>query len=176
MSELQTNISRPEDRWGLRPGSLLSALNVRVFRKFARQWRKLPPFKGKVRVAKELRKILGLDNHHILETIVLNDPVSYRATLDLHSWHELLAFIDGGYEGDTVRFLARCFDRRGCFLDIGANIGLIGLPFAASIDPSNLPEYPFVFCIEAVRSNFERLVHNIQLNQRQRSIIAISAA
>jgi FkbM family methyltransferase len=175
MSELQTNISRPEDRWGLTPGSLLSALNLRVFRRFARQWRKLPPFKGKVRVEKELRKILGLDNHHILETIVLNDPVSYRATLDLHSWHEFLASIDGGYEGDTVRFLARCYDRRGCFLDIGANIGLIGLPFAACIDPSNLPEAPFVFCIEAVRSNFERLVHNIQLNQRQRSIVAIAA-
>jgi FkbM family methyltransferase len=175
MSELQINTSRPEDRRGLRPGSPLSALNVGLFRRFARQWRKLPPFKGKVRVAKELRKILGLDNHHILETILLNDPVSYRATLDLHSWHELLAFFDGGYEGDAVRFLARCYDRRGCFLDIGANTGLIGLPFASCIDPSNLAESPFVFCIEAVRSNFERLVHNIQLNQRKRSIVAIAA-
>src|SRR5262249_50813483 len=47
MSELQTNITRPEDRWGLTPGSLLSALNVRVFRRFARHWRKLLPFRGK---------------------------------------------------------------------------------------------------------------------------------
>ena len=120
-----------------------------------------------------MQKILRLENHHILETIILSDPISYHATLDLHSWCEFLAFIDGGYEGDTVRFLARCYDRRGFFLDIGANVGLISLPFAAIIDPSNFAESPFVFCIEAVRSNYERLVYNIQLNQREKTIVAI---
>jgi hypothetical protein len=41
-----------------------------------------------------------------------------------------LAFFDGGYEPDAVRFLTRCYDRDGAFLDIGDNIGLISLPFA----------------------------------------------
>jgi FkbM family methyltransferase len=164
---------RPEDRQGLRPGSPMSKLNVGLFRRFAGQWRKLPNFRGKVRLAKELQKKLGLENHHILETVVLNDPARYHATLDLHSWNEFLAFVDGGYEGHTVRFLAGCYDKRGCFLDIGANIGLISLPFATFIDPSNFAESPFVFCIEAVRSNYERLVHNIQLNQREKAIVAI---
>ena len=41
-----------------------------------------------------------------------------------------LAFFDGGYEPDAVRFLTRCYDRDEAFLDIGDNIGLISLPFA----------------------------------------------
>ncbi len=41
------------------------------------------------------------------------------------------------------RFLARCYDEDGAFLDIGANIGLINsLPFANIIDPSNLKALP----------------------------------
>ena len=173
MPGLQITKKRPEDRQGLRPGSLISELNVGLFRRLAGQWRKLPNFRGKVRLAKELQKNLGLENYHILETIVVRNPVPYHATLDLHSWHEFLAFIDGGYERDTVRFLASCYDKRGCFLDIGANIGLISLPFAALIDPSNFAESHFIFCIEAVQSNYERLVHNIQLNQREKTIVAI---
>ena len=173
MPDLQITKKRPEDRQGLRPGSPISKLNVGLFRRFAGQWRKLPNFRGKVRLAKGLQNNLGLENHHILETVVLSDPASYQATLDLHSWNEFLAFVDGGYEGHTVRFLASCYDKRGCFLDIGANIGLISLPFAALIDPSNSADSPFIFCIEAVRSNYERLVHNIQLNQREKAIVAI---
>lgn len=164
---------RPEDRQGLRPGSPISRLNVGLFRRFAAQWRKLPNFRGKVRLAKGLHNSLGLENHHIFQTVVLSDPACYHATLDLHSWHEFFAFVDGGYEGHTVRFLASCYDKRGCFLDIGANIGLISLPFAVLIDPSNSADSPFIFSIEAVRSNYERLVHNIQLNRRQKVIFAI---
>src|SRR5439155_15776072 len=78
-----------------------------------------------------------------------------------------------GYLKDVVRFLARCYDKQGAFLDVGANVGLISLPFAATIDPSNMATSPFVYCIEAIRSNYLTLVHNIQINGRQGTIIPI---
>jgi FkbM family methyltransferase len=106
----------------------------------------------------------------------VTNPATFRATLDLHSWHELLAFFDGGYEPETVRFLTRCYDRDGAFLDVGANIGLISLPFASIVDQSNSARSPFIFCIEAIKSNYEALIQNIKLNQRQSSIVAIGKA
>src|SRR5215472_16488973 len=104
-------LNRPENRRGLTPGSPISALSVAFYRLFATQWRALPAFRGKVRLAKGLKTLLGLDNHHILKTVTLTNPATFRAILDLHSWHELLAFFDGGYEADAVSFLTRCYDR-----------------------------------------------------------------
>jgi FkbM family methyltransferase len=173
MPELQNKNKRPEDRKGLTPGSRLSRFNVQLFRRFAAQWRKLPNFRGKVRIAKELKTKLGLDNHHIIETVNLSIPARYCATLDLHSWHEFVTFVDGTFEEGTVRFLTKCYDGSGCFLDIGANIGLISLPFANLVDPSNSSESPFIFCVEAVRSNYERLLDNIKLNRRDKAVVAI---
>jgi FkbM family methyltransferase len=111
-----------------------------------------------------------------LETVTLTNPATFRATLDLHSWHELLAFFDGGYEPDAVRFLTRCYDRDGAFFDVGANVGLISLPFASIVDQSNSAHSPFIFCIEAIKSNYEALIQNIKLNQRQSSIAPIGKA
>jgi FkbM family methyltransferase len=164
---------RLEDLRGLREGNAIAAFSAALFRAFAKRWRQLPPFKGKVRLAKEAKRLMGLDTHHFRETVTLYDPVPYRACLDLHSWHEFLAFFDGGYEPDTVRFLVRCYDKRGAFLDVGANVGLISLPFASIVDPDNTASSPYVFSIEAVRSNYEALIHNIRLNGRDKSIIAI---
>jgi FkbM family methyltransferase len=172
MTEPKNSERRPEDRQGLKEGSRIAELNVALFRLFASHWRELPNFRGKIRIAKELKRLLGLDNRHILETVVLNNP-AFSATLDLHSWQEFLAFFDGGYEIETVQFLARCYDKDGAFIDVGANVGLISLPFANIVDPSNSRVSPFVFCIEAIKSNYEALLHNIKLNKRQNAIIAI---
>src|SRR6516162_10167250 len=83
--EMSQPINRPEDRRGLTPGSPISALNLAFYRLFANQWRTLPAFRGKVRLANGLKKALGLDNQHILETATLTNPATFRATLDLHS-------------------------------------------------------------------------------------------
>jgi FkbM family methyltransferase len=172
MAETQIIKKRPEDRRGLKEGSLVAGLNIALFRLIANRWRTLPNFRGKVRFAKGLKTVLGLDNRHIVETVILSNP-KFAVTLDLHSWHEFLAYIDGDYETETVHFLARCYNEEGIFIDVGANIGLISLPFASIVDPSNLAASPFIFCIEAVKSNYEALVHNIELNRRQNNIIAI---
>ena len=162
-------IDRPEDRHGIEQGTLLSNAHVAFYRKFARQWRRLPNFRGKIRIAMELYRILGLENHHIFETATIKNPTKYRAILDLHSWLERLAFMMNGYESDAVRFLARCYPDVGYFLDIGANIGLISLPIT---ERKSAP--PAIFCIEAVRANFDRLRQNIDLNHHQKIIVPIN--
>ena len=164
---------RPEDRHGIQQGTLLSDVNVAFYRSFVRQWRKLPNFRGKVRAALELYRVLGLENHHIFETATIKYPARYLAILDIHSWHEHLALIMNGYESDTVRFLVRCYPGEGYFLDVGANIGLICCPFAELIDHSRRGASPQIYCIEAVKSNFDRLLQNIELNNRQNAIVPI---
>lgn len=166
-------INRPEDRHGIQQGTLLSDVNVAFYRNFVRQWRKLPNFRGKVRAALELYRVLGLENHHIFETATIKYPARYLAILDIHSWHEHLAFLMNGYESDAVRFLARCYPGEGYFLDVGANIGLICFPFAELIDQSRRGASPRIYCIEAVKANFERLIQNIEINNRQNAIIPI---
>jgi FkbM family methyltransferase len=176
MSERQNSRKRPEDRQGLRQGTPISAVSVASYRLLVNRWRALPNFRGKVRLAKQLKTFFGLDNHHILETVQLITPQHYSVALDLHSWHEFLAFIEGEYEAGTVRFLVRCYDNQGVFLDIGANIGLISPPFAATIDPTSEATTPFVYSVEAVKSNYLRLVDNIRLNGRQSTIMPIGKA
>src|SRR5437016_2761473 len=92
--------------------------------------RRFPNFKGKVRAILALYRSMGLESRHITIQRVLHHPIPYRVRLDLHSKHERMALIMDGYESDTVKFLHRLFDPSGCFLDVGANIGLISLPFA----------------------------------------------
>lgn len=160
----KTQNIRPEDRHGVKRGTALANLFIGLYLNFARLWRRLPRFRGKVRSAISLRKLLGLENQHIQEAVRLARPVPYLALLDLHSWHEFVAYFDGGYESDTVEFLGRCFDGKGYFLDLGANIGLISLPFAlltSSRDATNTK----VYCVEAVTSNFQRLQENIKINE-----------
>lgn len=165
---------RPEDRHGIRQGKLLSEINVGVYRAYSRPWRRLPSFRGKVRTAKELRRLLGLENHHILESVTLNRPVSYKATLDLHSWLEFIAYFTGGYEADTVEFLVKCYNNNGYFLDVGANIGLISVPFSIMTRSTSTRTAASVYSIEAVNSNHERLQENIEINGLLEQISAIN--
>ena len=164
---------RPEDRDGLKQGSILSSINLGVYRAYSRLWRHLPEFRGKCRIAKEFRRVLRLENHHLLESASLTKPIAYKATLDLHSQHEFFAYFTGGYEGETVDFLVKCYSGDGYFLDIGANIGLISIPFALMVNRSLAQPKGFVFSIEAIKSNQERLQENIELNDLLDTVVPI---
>jgi FkbM family methyltransferase len=80
-----------------------------------------------------------------------------------------MALLMDGYEADTVSFLFRLFDQAGCFVDVGANIGLISLPFTRLVlDKGGAKAVgrstPIAYSIEPVRSNYETLAGNIELN------------
>ncbi|HEX8617632.1 MAG TPA: FkbM family methyltransferase, partial [Thermoanaerobaculia bacterium] len=102
----------------------------------------------------------GLEHRHYSVRARLQRPVRFDMLLDLHSWLQRLAFVDGGYEEDTVEFLLelRRMDGRGAaLLDVGANIGIISIPFARKSSAS-------VVAVEAVPDNVARLRTNIELN------------
>jgi FkbM family methyltransferase len=140
-----------------------------LFLAVASPWRRLPNFRGKVRALLALHRSLGLGPRHVVVERVLHRPIPYRARLDLHCDHERMALLMDGYEADTAEFLFRLFDRSGCFLDIGANIGLISLPFTRlALERAGLKaagrDTPVTYCVEALRSNHHALVRNVALN------------
>ncbi len=164
---------RPEDRQGLEPDSRLSRFNSSILRSIADVCHALPNFRGKVRAAEMAMKFLRLENHHMLKTASIDSPAQYLALLDFHSRHERWAYFMNEYESDTTRFLVRLFDGEGCFIDVGANIGLIALPFSKLVAERDRAA-PQIYCIEAVSANVERLQHNIRLNGLEETIRAIA--
>ena len=155
--------SRPEDRPGLLPGTYLARVNSVLYKPAGNWLHVLPNFRGKVRTGLALYKFLGLQRHHIFVEATLRHPTQYRVRLDFHSMLQRMAYLYSGYEHETVIFLARCYQGTDYFLDIGANIGVISIPFVklSSIETSNT--YTAI-CVEAVRSNFKALAYNIRIN------------
>ena len=135
----------------------------------------LPPIRGKVRVLNALHKWLGLVDKPLAVAANLRRPTRYRAQLDMRSWLQRLAFLSGGYEADTVEFLLRLSAtgaQRGYLLDIGANIGLISIPFAIRtqlLSPS-ISNGSVVVAIEAVPANFRALSTNVAINHLQSAV------
>lgn len=163
---------RPEDRSGLRAESLFLPLNSSILGSIADACHALPNFRGKVRAADMAMKFLKLENHHMLKTVSIDSPVTYLALLDFHSRHERWAYFMNEYEKDTTRFLVRLFTGEGCFIDVGANIGLIALPFSKLVAARDR-HAPEIYCVEAVSANIERLEHNIRLNGLEETIFTI---
>ena len=76
------------------------------------------------------------------------------------------------YEDATVEFLLRLWQPGELYLDVGANIGLIAIPFTLSSKAKSLAggraslgKGKMTFCIEAVDSNIRSIEANIQLNE-----------
>jgi len=157
---------RPDDRVGGPQHTVDSKIRRAVYRSISRLCHHIPNFRGKVRAANAAHTALGLANQHILTRCNLKRPTSYKAILDSHSWHERLAFLESGYEPQTARFLARLFKGTGSFIDVGANIGLIAIPFTKLVTKA-CGVTPKSFCVEAITSNAERLKKNIQINELQ---------
>jgi FkbM family methyltransferase len=137
----------------------------------------LPAFRGRTRLFLVLFKILGLAKEHVYVETRLRKPVAYRVRLDLHSWLQHIAYLTGGYEDDTVRFLLRLFQRhssKGYCLDIGANIGLISIPLALLLQQEEGSGR--VISIEAVADNYRALKTNISLNSLDADLLAVCAA
>lgn len=128
-----------------------------------------PRIRGKTRLLLLVYRMLGLEKQHIQVRANLRDPVPFVAELDLHAWLQRVAFLTGGYEGDTVRFLLRLHEwsgSRGYLLDVGANIGLLTIPFARSVTQRPLA----AVAVEAVPDNLAVLRRNIDLNELQDAI------
>jgi FkbM family methyltransferase len=129
-----------------------------------------------------LHRLLGLERRHLVVSTVLHHPVRFRVNLDLFCLHERMAFFMDHYEPGTVEFLLRLRQPGETFLDVGANIGLIAVPFTllcAAKDREQRRESPhqaLTYCIEAVAANRESLAANIALNGLADQIAVVGSA
>ena len=147
----------------------------RVFLAMGRVGVRFPPVRGKTRLLLLAYRALGLAGRHVLVDAHLRRPVRFVARLDLHAWLQRVAFLTGGYEEDTVEFLLelqRRSGRDGYLLDVGANIGLIGIPFAMRAAPRR----PSVVSVEAVPDNVAVLRQNIAANDLDEVITVVPFA
>ncbi|HYM60952.1 MAG TPA: FkbM family methyltransferase [Thermoanaerobaculia bacterium] len=125
-----------------------------------------------------LFETLRLPKYHTYVQATLTRPTTYLANLDLHSWLQRIAFLTGGYEAGTVRFLlrlSRSHEKTGYLLDIGANVGLISIPFALSV-ASHGEETVRVVSVEAVADNYQALIANVALNALNAAILVVPVA
>lgn len=142
-------------------GSPSRTFAERVFLATGRVFAWVPPIRGKTRILLLLYRLLGLKGRHVIVEAYLRRPVRFVARLDLHAWLQRVAFLTGGYEADTVEFLLDLHGRgggSGYLLDVGANVGLIAIPFAKRSASR-------VVAVEAVPDNVAVLQQNIRLNQ-----------
>lgn len=123
-----------------------------------------------------LHNLLGLGGKHVEVDARLTRPVSYRMLLDLHSKHELMAYLMSEYEASATTFLVSVYDGNGYFLDVGANIGLISIPFAfmtATAGPAPALAPMPIYCVEPIRSNYDSLCRNVSRNDLDKRIKAL---
>lgn len=152
------------ERQGLVCGTIpplqTESIAERLFVAAGRVAARLPHVRGKTRLLLVLYKMAGLENRHLSVRARLRRPVPFDVLLDLHSWLQRVAFLTGGYEEDTVEFLLelrRMDGRGGALLDVGANIGVISIPFVLASSASAI-------AVEAVPDNVARLRTNLELN------------
>lgn len=143
-----------------RPASTLCSVTSRrgrLYAAIARLSAHLPAVRGRTRAFLLLYRALRLERQHVIVRARLTQPVAYEATLDLHAWAQRVAFLTGGYEPETTRFLMRLRNGGGYLLDVGANVGLIAIPFARA---TGAP----VVAVEAVPDNAAVLRANVEAN------------
>lgn len=118
-------------------------------------FRKLPAFKGKRRLARMLFPATVKNSRDLV--IKGRFGIKYK----LPNLIENVAFdifVVGAYEEEYIRYLVEKLPRNGIMLDLGANIGSIGVPVAVL-----RPDVTIV-AVEASSKVFEYLQANIQLN------------
>ena len=155
----------------------MSEFREALFVSLVRQLAFAPRFRGRNRALLALYGALGLSGKHIFVETTLQNPVACRVRLDLHSWLQRVAFLDGGYEPDCVDFLLRlhaAVDDGGALLDIGANVGLIALPAALMMRKRGVAA-PQVVAIEAIADNIAALRHNVALNAAAENVVVLHA-
>ncbi|MBF8272088.1 MAG: FkbM family methyltransferase [Magnetococcales bacterium] len=130
--------------------------------------RSLPPIRGRVRLGNFFYRLLKINDLNLF--IIAKNRDNSRFQFYINSWEGRLAYFGREYESSLVDFLLdHCNDKP--LLDIGANVGLITIPFVQrfvtrrpEIVKKGAMTFPLAYAVEAVELNFASLKNNIQLN------------
>lgn len=113
--------------------------------------RALPPFRGKLRIARLLRKKDGTD-------LMFESSYGKFILPHLNDNQYLELYTNGKYETHLIDFIISNLPEKGTFLDIGGNIGAICIPVAKARPDIN------IISIEALPLNYAYLIKNIENN------------
>jgi len=127
--------------------------------------RELPPFPGKLRIAKVL-----LGNLEGPGTVIDRFGFTYEVP-DLREPIAFHLLINGVYEPEVQDLLFRALPAGGVFIDVGANIGTFTIPAAKHVGPSGK-----VVAIEASPNVFSVLQKNVALNNMSNVQLVCAAA
>ena len=137
-------------------------LRNKIFLTIGAVIRSLPRIRGKVRFGLFSYKMLDLRKEpFVINASLFEETLTFR--LNLNCAHERMAYLMGQYESETSAFLTELF-KGGSFLDVGANIGLITLPFVERTKGKTSSLKPYVYAVEALPINYRALCENIELN------------
>jgi FkbM family methyltransferase len=133
----------------------------------------LPRVRGKVALGNYYYKFFSRrqPESFAVQTTLFGEGLIFK--LDLDCAHERMAYLMGQYEEETVSLLEELW-KGGTLLDVGANIGLISIPFTARAKEKQRSLKRFVYAIEALPSNFQALITNIGLNKLEDAIVPIN--
>lgn len=134
--------------------------------------RRTPYFRGKRRAGNLLSYFSTNFNsdYECVEKIKMKD--GSLMNLDVRSRTEQWSYWTGYYDNDLIYKLSSCLNDKCIVLDVGANIGFYSVPLGRKVKALNGKLYAF----EPVKSNFNRLVSNISLNNLKETILVQEVA
>lgn len=134
-----------------------SKYNV-YLRSFLRKLYLRPRFLGRYYIVKYLSKLFLVPKEPVV--IEATNGIKLEVNPYLDKGVESALFYTGTYEAGTLSFLVENLAEGDCFIDIGANIGLMSLTASKKVGPTGI-----VVACEPNPSTLEILERNISLNQ-----------
>ena len=119
----------------------------------------LPQSRNKARLGRVFTKMILHGQMSAVTEIQMRD--GSKMLLDARSRTESGAFWNGEYDRDDIDFFKACIAPGDTVFDVGANVGLITIPLAYYLRDSG----GTVVAFEPVKTNFDRLVDTIHINQ-----------
>lgn len=148
-------------------------MNVLLRDIVAASFRAVPYFKGKNRLGLALTD--WMTRYHIEQdcfvTFKMRDGSLMR--LDLRSF-EKVAFFSGEYDRGVIQRLASVLRPGSTVLDVGANVGFYTIALGRKL--KQLSNHTKLWAFEPVKSNFDRLVDLVSLNELSNVVQPINVA
>ena len=138
----------------------------------AASFRALPRFRGKSHLGAAIGRLLIKPdrNEDSIATIRMRD--GSRMRIDVRSQTERWAYWTGEYDHQIISRLSACLQPGWTVFDVGANVGFYSIALGNKLKALGGALHAF----EPVRSNFDRLMHCIELNSLQAIVRAHNVA
>jgi FkbM family methyltransferase len=131
-------------------------------------YRKLPIFKGKQRLGSMFFPFPATDHEkECLELVDMRDGSKFL--IDLRCPTERDIYFTGGYDYFIINRLLDTLEIGSTILDVGANVGFYTVALG-NHSKKAFQNYT-IHAFEPVKVNFDRLLHNIELNELQQQDI-----